>query len=58
MMMMATTSIIIIREKYKISPYSLPNLQIAICCIKINSKVPVVGENNNLFLEINFRPLT
>jgi len=45
MMMMATTSIIIIREKYKISPYSLPNLQIAICCIKINSKVPVVGEN-------------
>jgi hypothetical protein len=32
-----------------------PNLQFVLCCIKNNSEVLVVGENNNLLPRVNFR---
>jgi hypothetical protein len=46
------------REKYKISPCGLLNLQFTPCGIKINSKVPIVCKQNNLVLTVKFHPLT
>jgi hypothetical protein len=45
-------------QQKKISLCDWPNLKIAPCSIKINSEVLVMGENNNLLLEVDFRPLT
>jgi hypothetical protein len=47
-----------IREKYKISPYGLLDLQFTPCGIKMNSKVPVVCRKNNLVLTVKLHPLT
>jgi hypothetical protein len=46
------------REKYKISPCGLLDLQFTPCGIKTNSKVPVVCKKNNLILTVKFHPLT
>jgi hypothetical protein len=43
-------------EKYKISSCGLPNLQIAPCDIKNDSRVYVVRKNDNLLTGVNFRP--
>jgi hypothetical protein len=46
------------REKYKISPCGLLDLQFTPCCIKTNLKVPVVCKKNNLVPTVKFHPLT
>jgi hypothetical protein len=51
-------TIIIIREKYKISPCGLFDLQFTPCGIKTNSKVPVVCKKNNLVPTVKLHPLT
>jgi hypothetical protein len=47
-----------IREKYKISPCGLLDLQFTSCGIKTNSKVPVICKKNNLVPTVKFHPLT
>jgi hypothetical protein len=45
-------------ENYIIILYSLLKLKIILCVIKIISEILVIGDNDNFFLEINFRLLT
>jgi hypothetical protein len=47
-----------LKKKSKINTRGWRNLQIVPYDIKNNSQVPVVGKNNNLLSEVNFRPLT
>jgi len=46
------------KDKCKISPCSLPKLQITPCRIKNNLAVFRVGQKNNLVLAIKFRQNT
>jgi len=46
------------KDKCKISPCSLPKLQIAPCKIKNNSAIFRVGQKNNLVLAVKFRQNT
>jgi len=45
------------KEKCKIRPCSLPDLQLAHCNIKMNSKVFEVCQKNNSLSTIKFSPL-
>jgi hypothetical protein len=47
----------VFREKYKISPCGLLDLQFTLCGIETNSKVPVVCKKNNLIPTVKFHPL-
>ena len=49
---------IIFREKCKISPCGLLDLQLIPCGIKVNSKFLNVCQNNNLTPTVKFRLLT
>jgi hypothetical protein len=46
------------REKYKISPCGLLDLQFTPCGIKTNSKVHMICKKNNLVPTVKFHPLT
>jgi hypothetical protein len=47
-----------IKEKYKISPCGIPDLQFTLCSIKTNLKVLMACKKNNLIPTVKFHPLT